>query len=520
MKARAIPFTEFATRVLRIPLTPGQHVLCRVAFDNVEPKQLTGNERELAREIFGDIETVPKDARRNVVALLGRNSGKTTLAAGYALHTMLTGDVSRCGVGDVPVVVVVAPDKRTAGLSVRMALEMAKSTGDIARLLESEASDGFTIRRHDGRLVSFEAFAASRGGASARGRSILTFLLDEAWFFRSDDGGAYVVNDRDIYRALIPRLLADGKGVFLSTPWPVETLMGEFFAQNHGAPSKALAARAPTTLMRQGDAHIADIVRAERERDPENAAREFDCDTSLTGGGGFFDGTAIEAAIDERPRPLAPTNFRTAAGCDFGFKSDSSAIVVVRFTGEVYEVAELLEMRPQRGRPLVPSEVVAKFAMVAKSHGVAHVIADAHYRESVHEHLRANGLGIVDAPTGLNGKLASYGRARAVLHDGRLRLPKDTRLLSQLREITSKPTPGGGTTIISPRRAGSGHGDLVSALVLAVHGLTHAQGPPPPSQEPPKGTPEWRSWHIANVEEPKMLEAQERRYGVRERWWW
>ena len=58
--------------------------------------------------------------------------------------------------------------------------------------------------------------------------------------------------------------------------------------------------------------------------------------------------------------------------------------------------------------------------------------------------------------------------AKKLIHEGRIRLPNHPRLLSQLRSVVSKPTPGGGLTISIPRRRGQGHGDLVSAAVLAI----------------------------------------------------
>lgn len=473
---RSIPFTEFAERVLRLKLTRGQRVLARVAFDGVQPADMTGADRETARQMFGGADEVPPGARRVQTHVLGRGSGKTTLAAAFGLYTTLTGDVSSCGPGDVPVVVVIAPDKKTAGLSVRMALELARSNPDIKRLMQSDTADGFTLRRPDGRLVGLEAFAATRGGSSARGRSILSFVLDEAQFFRSDDGGAYVVNDRDIYRALIPRLMPGGLGILISTPWPVETLMGELFAKNFGAPMSALASKAPTLLMRDNDEHLARIIAEERDRDPENTSREFDCDTTVGGGGTFFDATAVQDSVDDVPRPLAHVaHWPVAVGADFGFRSDSSALVVVQYDGKQYHVAEILELRPARGKPLQPSAVVAEFAAVAKCYGASAVIADGHYRESIREHLIAHGLAILPAPEGLGGKLETYTRTRAVLHEGNLRLPNQPRLLAQLRGVLSRPTPGGGLTITSPRRAGSGHGDIVSALVLGVHRLAHRQ---------------------------------------------
>src|SRR4051812_170315 len=102
---RPVVFTTFALRTLALRLTLGQRVLCRVAFDGVEPCDLRGDERSIARRIFGDVDTIPPAARRIMALLLGRGSGKTTIAAAYALYVMLTADVSACGPGDVPTVV-------------------------------------------------------------------------------------------------------------------------------------------------------------------------------------------------------------------------------------------------------------------------------------------------------------------------------------------------------------------------------------------------------------------------------
>jgi hypothetical protein len=489
---RPVTFVHFAERVLRLTFTPAQRVLARVALDGVDPADLLPEERELARQLFGEIDRVPQSARRIVTALCGRGSGKSTLGAAWALYRSLTADLGACGPGDVPVYVTIAPDKRTAALSIRMARELARGANEIDALITAEGADGFTLRRPDRRLVAVEAFAASRGGASARGRSIVDFTLDEAQFFRSDDGGgAFVVNDRDIYQALVPRLMRGGKGLLLSTPWPTPTLMGDLFAANFGSPTTALAAKAPTSLMRAGDEGTAEVIAMERARDPDNAAREFDCDTSIGGGETYFDATAIARATDATPLPIPRVaHHQYAAGADFGFRSDSSAIVVASFDGSVYRVAASLELRPRKGEPLKPSSVVATFAELAKQYGVSGLVSDAHYREAIAEALEEHGLYILDAPTGQAGKTETFARVRSVLNEGRLRLPDDARLLAQLRDVRSKPTPGGGMSIVQPRRSGGGHGDVASALVLAVHALRFATvTEPKPTLR--IGSPEW-----------------------------
>ncbi len=157
-----------------------------------------------------------------------------------------------------------------------------------------------------------------------------------------------------------------------------------------------------------------------------------------------------------------------AAGADFGFRSDSSALVFVHKRESLLWVAEILELRPENGKPLKPSETVAKFAARMKAHGVTYLMADGHYRESIDEHLVAAGLAYVPAP---NKPVDAYMRTRALLRQGSVRLPNHQRMLQQIHEIQGRPLPGGGMSVISPRWRQGGHGDIVAALVLALYQL-------------------------------------------------
>ena len=92
-------------------------------------------------------------------------------------------------------------------------------------------------------------------------------------------------------------------------------------------------------------------------------------------------------------------------------------------------------------------------------------------------------------------------------------------MVQQAKLVTAKPAPGGTTTIKIPRKIGLGHGDIVSAWVLAVHRLAYsAVATEKVVLEP--GTPEWNAEFERRVrtrEEGleakyiKELEAQVRR---------
>lgn len=477
-----LPFHLFCPQVLNLHLTSGQNVVAKVAFGNMDPSDLEGDERALALEMFGGVVSVPRAAKKYICLRLGRGSGKTTICSAYAVHQSVTADISRCGPGDVPYVIVVAPDKATAQLSIRMSREMMRGNAALNRLVVAEDSTSITIRRPEGRLVKIEAFAATRGGSSMRGRTIICFIMDEAEFFTSNgDGQAdYSVNDRDIFQALKPRLLPAGKGMLISTPWPAETLMGKMFTDNWSNPISAVSIKATTLQVRGDDPAVQEMVADELEKDPENARRELFCELDGWGSGDFFDTNALNLSLVDMEEFPVPRNqlWPCAVGADMGFTRDSSAQAVVQFDGRYYPTVFLDEVRPKAGHPLKPSTVISRFAKTTKAYGEYGLIADGYYRESVKEELEKHNLVLIDAPSGASGKAEVFQRTRSMLHEGLIIIPKNAlgrRLVEQAKLVTSKPSPGGTTTIKVPRKIGMGHGDLVSAWTLAVHKLAYGQ---------------------------------------------
>ena len=504
---KPIPFVRFVEEVLRVKLTPAQRVLCRISYDGADQCDLAGEERELARRLFGDVERVPPEARHVFVAVCGARGGKSyVLCALRLLFLALTVPLDALAPGELAAALIVAPDLRLARQTLRYVQGAAKGCKAIASRIESESADGLVLKREGGRSVSIECLPATRGGSAVRGRSLVGAVLDECAFFRDE---SYAVNDAEVFKAVAPRVMPGGQLVVSSTPWAETGLLFDLFRANHGEPHTCLAAHAPTTLLRD-DARTRGMVERERERDPDNAAREFDAQFMTAGSGLFFDGSAIDRAVDPtRAMPLeAKPGTLVIAAADFGFRSDSSGLVVVHDQGGLLSVAELVERRPQKGAPLQPSEVVASFAEVMKRHRCSTVRADGHYREAISEHLQTHGLYLWDAPGGANGKTEQYSRARALLHDGKVRLPNHPRLLKQLREVIARPTPGGGLSISSPRWRTGGHGDLASALVLALHSARFAFAVEAEEAAAPKpGTKEW-----GEAEEQRMIEELEARY--------
>lgn len=465
-------FVEFCRETIGVEMTIGQRVIARVAYDGVNPCDLpSASERKLALKIFGDVDEIDSRAKHVVVAVCGRGAGKSyILAALRALHLAMTVSFPRLAPGEIAAAIIVAPDLRLARKTLSF-VSGAVESSMLRSMVRAQSVDRIELERPDGVRVAVECLPASAKGSALRGRTTACAVLDEAAFFRDAETGA--VNDLEVYRALQPRVVAGGQTVIISTPWTRLGLLHELFEANFGHPDTALAAHAPTLLL-QDTEETRELVAREEKRDPVNARREFHAEFMDVDASTFFDPRAIRACIDETIElpiewaSVRPEEHVVSVGADFAFRRDSSALVaVLRDPDDVYRVAAIEERTPDT-RPLKPSEIVQGFGVLAKSYGADVVVADEHYREAVYEHLQDAGIAMIPAPIGANGKADTYVLARALMLEGRVRIPNHERLLRQLREVTSRPLAGGGVSIDSPRWKTGGHGDLVSAFVLAL----------------------------------------------------
>lgn len=439
-----------------VTLTPGQREVAGVFYDGAAPTDVA---------IWG-AEVVVAGVRpraRVVCAVVGARGGKTyALIALRALHGAMTRDLSSMARGQEALALVVAPDPRMRAEVLRYAEGHAEK---IWPILSSNA-DGFRIERPDGRVVSVEAVVATRGGTALRGRSLTDAFFDECAFFRDQD---YVVNDEELFRAASPRVLPGGQIIVASTPWAKKGLLWSFYRDGWGrTDAVALVARAPTLALHDAP-WVRAIVEDERRRNPDNAAREYDAIFPESDAAQMFGEELVLRCTDEGRETRLPLPGETVtAGADFGFERDSSALAVVHDAGGgMLHVAELMELKPEPGEPLKPSKVCRSFAAVAVRHGVGEIMADQHYRQAIAEYIEGAGLTFLDAPTGKD-IATSYVRLRSLMQEGRIRLPDNARLRAQLINVQARPLAGGAMSIVSPRVAGGGHGDLVSALVCAV----------------------------------------------------
>jgi hypothetical protein len=471
---------------LGVVFSPAQRAFYGVAFDGVEPEALDAAMLAMARLLFGDVDTVPSLARSVVVMAKGARVGGTRFAALRLLHLALTLALLSLAPGEHAFAIIVAPDLRLARQALRYIVGAVRAVPSLARLIVGEAGkDSFTIRRPDGRHVTFECLPCTRGGSAVRGRSLVGAVMSEAAFFRDADS---VVNDLELYKAILPRLIPGAQLIIESTTWLSQGLLYDLHRDNFGAPESALVGHCPTRLLRADDARTMAIIASEEKRDPDAAALEFGDRLFISGGATIFlEPVWIERAVNvQRPDVVFAPNHARGAGADVGLIKDSSAIGVVSCHANQFELLALEELRPKKGEPLKLSAVIAAFALVLRAHGLAEFLADGHVREPAREFADHEKIQIVGAPEGRAGKEQTYLLLQGLFREGRISLPDHPRLLAQLRAVVARPAPGGGFVFTSPRRASGGHGDLVSALVLAVFAASIAQADN--ARQPPPGT--------------------------------
>lgn len=460
-------FVEFLERDCQIALTLAQRVLWLVACGEAQPRDFDGEEREIARQLFGPgVDEIPAAALRRVALVKGRAIGGTRIAAMRLIDLALSVPLSLAP-GEKAFAICVSPDLKTSQQALNFIIGAFDASARLARCEVGRNASSLQLRRADGHTVSLETLAASRGGSSTRGRSLVGVVFDESAFFRSEEAA---ISDLELFKAVMPRLVLGGQALVVSSPWLPEGLLHSMFTSSYGNPTTTLAIHAPTALLRSDSQELLEEIEAQALIDPEATAREFHAEFLAGGSSRFFDANAIDAAIDEAlVVPRSTAGGRVCCAVDPGFTRDSATFAAVEVDESgIVTILCLDELRPQKGSPLAPSVVLERWASLAKGYGVRSMVCDVHYRELVREEMGRHQIALEAAPEGQRGKAAMYEATRLALNEGRLHLPNHRRLLGQLREVISKPTPGGGMSISSPRKNG-GHGDLVSALVAAVH---------------------------------------------------
>lgn len=461
-------FREFAAGYLGLAYSPLVAAIAD-ASDGLTPTTIT-DEQSLTH--FGcALADLPRKRLNGVVVRAGGRGGKTSrLLAPKALHAALTVELPTLSHGEHAVALIVSSELIFAHQALSFVKGYIENSPELRGIIVGEVgAEKFTIRRpHDDKLVDVRVRAAGKGGKGGRGATLVFAGLDEACFF---DAEGAAVSDVEIDRAVMQRLVPGAQRWMVSTPWVEgEGQLEALMAADFGRHEHNLCVQAPTRALNPTWDPDGTIEAPLREQDPDNAAREIDAKPLSGSVLTWFSKDALEAMVDETLPQLATQRAHCeyfAAG-DFAFKRNSSTLAIIERDQKSLRIAALIERKPKPGTPLKPSEVCAEFAEQMLRLGVRSVAVDSHERAEVSAELAASGISVEALPENQAGKLEQHKAARTAIHEGRVRMPKHPRALTQLKAVRSKSIPGGGTSIFSPKSSTGEHGDIASSIVGAI----------------------------------------------------
>jgi hypothetical protein len=300
-----------------------------------------------------------------------------------------------------------------------------------------------------------------------RGKSIDVLIVDEA---------AFVAEEIWVAAKYTSIARPDSRVVLASTPWG---RADRFFALAYRAGLRGEAGYEsfhwPSTASPLVDPTMLAIWRNEstdREFRREVLAEWVDAQ------GSYFADAELEAAVaDYELIPPSSAKGRIGvAGVDWGFASDSSAVVVL----SVAEAGDLAGDWPERtffvpwvdeGEHVSYAAFVRRVVDVTNGYRLSRLASEtngvgAMPTQELRRLLRGRAGSVVDVATTADSKQDGFGRLRVMLSQGRLALPRHPRLLGQLSALEFEERESGSMRIAVPERRG--HDDLCMAMMLAV----------------------------------------------------
>lgn len=437
--------------------------------------------------------------KRRFVARVGRKGTKSSTMCRVAVNEMLRGD-HLLRPGDL-------------GLFMFVSENMEEAQGRIFTMksILDALGVGYAPMNRDTRIAGKQVIFGVRAGriGAVSGPVLIGLVDDEVAKWKNDTTGVNPATE--ILSSVRPAMITQPNAheFMISSPW--STLDAHYRAMEEGDTEQQTVAEAPTWI---ANPTVTEEATRKEEKDQATWEREYKAVPMGSTEVNFFDHRAIDLCLaSDLAMPVkAEVGAVVTAGGDLAFVRDTAAMAVCHRYGawnddaSRYLLADVLEQKPEPGFPLLPGNVIGAFAAKLGEHKVSYLMADGHYRMSAIEHLERHGLHYADAPEGQIGKADTYVRMRVILHGGRFRYAS-TDLQRQMKEVTSKPTPGGGLSISSPHKAGGGHGDVLSAVVLALWQQSGYEVLP---AEPEPGSAEWHRREQLAAKEAAMRMARKR----------
>lgn len=415
---------------------------------------LTDAEAEHWRALTGR-ESAPESAHDELWMTIGRRGGKSQNAALLAVYEAAFRDhADRLSPGEVATVAVLAADRKQARAVFRYVAGLLRSNPMLERMIVREDKESIELSNRAVIEITTASFRATRGYTFA------AVIADEIAFWRSDESAN---PDAEIINAVRPGLATlGGPLIALSSPYAKRGELWNAYSRHFGKGGPVLVAQAPSRTMNPD--LPARVVQQAYERDAASARAEY--------GGQFRDDVAAflpREVVDQalRASPLELPWSRKARYHGFvdpaGGGQDEYAMAIGHREGERL-VVDLL-----RARKGEPAAITAEYAEAFKAYGVRHVHSDRYAGEWPVTEFERHG---VTVEQGAKPKSDLYRDALAAFNSGRVEIPPDDRLVTQLISLERRTARSGRDSIDHPP---GGHDDRANAVagLVAMNSRDH-----------------------------------------------
>ncbi len=402
----------------------------------------------------------PEGGYREVVAITGRQSGKTRFASALVAFVAATHPPVRDG---NLYALLLAQDARAAQ---RAAFSYVCAIFDaspaLSGMVTNRTADTLTLE-NGVRIAVYPCRPAS-----IRGLRACVAVCDELAFFRSTE---FVPQDSEMLRALRPTLATTGgRLVVLSSPYGQSGALWDLHRRHHGREdSPTLVWQASATMMNPGLPR--DYLARMQDEDPEafqaEVLGEFRAGLST-----LLDPAVIDEAVVPGRRELPPLeDTHYAAFVDpSGGRRDAFTCAIGHRDGE-RAVVDALRRWPA---PFNPSGVVAECAELVRGYGCALVTGDRYAGEFAREPFRAAGVGYDLSPKDRSGL---YLGLLAALNSRRVELPEDATLVRELRGLERRRGTSGRDRVDHAPGAHDDSANAAAGLVELLVGRSRGLSP-------------------------------------------
>ncbi len=491
---------DFCAPYLRASASGGPLLspVAEALVDAIEGNPITTLSAEQHQRIFGCAlgKLTPKRAISYYLSTGGRSGKTSRFLTCIALWCSWTVPLPTLSPGEDAFAFLTAPKRALAKRCIKFIIGCIRSSPILSAALVKPNAESVLIKRPDGKRVSIEVSA--KGNLSGRAGTCVFYGVDEGEFFL--DTAAQDLDEQ--IKGAEQRIVPGGMVGVVSTPFiEGEGVMQQALIRERGKHVGALAMERVSTQELNPLWDPDGVIEANMRRKPggdANVDRDVYAIPYPKGTKRFFNTDKLREAMARMANKQLKVQ-GVGAGSDLGFRQDGCALVIAKRYQDTMISIPLMKIEHPTDGYLIPNVVCTAFAELARQHGAAAVAADGVYVETYRKHLSDAGLGLLDAPSGREGKVGMFTAARQVFHDGRVCLgdmPEEERedLFDQLSRITVKKSIGGIDDIIIPRRvvrseadagqATTDHCDGAAAFVLALWacgagaGVAKPQGAP------------------------------------------